>query len=96
MSQEEGALSRSMVPENTINKIQESNNKKLSYHEKLNSSVLKVNHHEKSKDVSLSIKDFEIIESLGNGNFGEVKLVRKNNKLYAHKCLKKEDIVRNK
>jgi len=51
------------------------------------------------KEDSLKIEDFEILETLGNGNFGEVKLVRKldsKNQLFAMKIMKKEDIMRSK
>lgn len=41
-------------------------------------------------------KDFKTISVLGKGNYGKVLLVRKNNnqRLYALKILKKEDILK--
>ena len=51
---------------------------------------------EKLKVHKISLKDFEIMQTLGIGSFGVVKLIRNkvNKKYYALKMLKKEDLIK--
>ena len=46
--------------------------------------------------LNLNLYAFDFLKVVGNGNIGKVYLARQNEKLYALKCMKKQEIINNK